>query len=226
MTNFIANICHRHVGPVSANFSFMQPRNQRGRSHVIYDNYVKRSIDFTVALVTLILVLIPLLMVALAVKLTSPGPVLFKQQRYGRYSRVFTVYKFRTMKVDAPETSNRKYADMKDYITPLGLFLRKFSIDELPQLLNVLKGDMSFVGPRPLAAVDQVVLDLRKASGADQVRPGITGLAQISGRNNITDRQKAAYDAEYAHQVSFCFDFKILVQTVTTVLKAENIFKS
>ncbi|CAK8054093.1 sugar transferase [Eupransor demetentiae] len=191
----------------------------------MYKKYFKRAIDFSVALLTLIFAAIPLLGVALMVKLSSPGPVLFKQERFGLDSKPFMVYKFRSMRVGTPMMANHDIADIRSYITPFGYFMRKTSIDELPQLLNVIKGDMSFVGPRPLAIVDKEVLDLRREMGADKVRPGITGWAQIHGRNAISDIKKASYDAEYARNVSLRMDFDILLQTIVKVLQSDGIFQ-
>ena len=126
----------------------------------------------------------------------------------------------------APVKANSEFNDITNYITPFGMFIRKTSIDELPQLLNIIKGDMSFIGPRPLAITDEKVLALRKKSGADQVRPGISGLAQVNGRNNITDENKAAYDAKYASRLSLQLDIVLLIETLISVIKRDGIFKT
>lgn len=126
----------------------------------------------------------------------------------------------------APIKANSEFEDITSYVTPFGMFIRKASIDELPQLWNIIKGDMSFIGPRPLANTDEKVLQLRRENGADQVRPGISGLAQVNGRNNITDFDKAAYDAKYAGRVSFEFDLLLIFETVISFIKREGIFKS
>lgn len=126
----------------------------------------------------------------------------------------------------APIKANSEFEDITSYVTPFGMFIRKTSIDELPQLLNIIKGDMSFIGPRPLAITDEKVLALRKKSGADQVRPGISGLAQVNGRNNITDENKAAYDAKYASRLSLQLDIVLLVETLISVIKRDGIFKT
>lgn len=125
----------------------------------------------------------------------------------------------------APVKANSEFNDITSYITPFGMFIRKTSIDELPQLLNIIKGDMSFIGPRPLASTDERVLALRKKNGADQVRPGISGLAQVNGRNNITDENKAAYDAKYASQLSVQLDIVLIIETLVSVIKRDGIFK-
>lgn len=190
---------------------------------MLYRNYFKRLIDMLVAALVLIIGCIPMLIVAIIVKITSPGPVFFKQRRYGLNSEPFNMYKFRSMSERAPELANQNFADMDAYITPVGSFLRKTSIDELPQLINVFLGKMSLIGPRPLADTDRKVLDLRREFGADQVRPGITGLAQVNGRNNISDVEKAEYDTEYAQHVTARNDFAIVVQTIVKVVKqADN----
>lgn len=164
-----------------------------------YRNFLKRFLDTCVAIILGILLSWLLVIIAILVKLTSKGPVFFKQERFGLNSKPFTLYKFRSMTDGAPIKANSEFEDITSYVTPFGMFIRKTSIDELPQLLNIIKGDMSFIGPRPLAITDEKVLDLRKKSGADRVRPGISGLAQVNGRNNITDENKAAYDAKYAN---------------------------
>lgn len=126
----------------------------------------------------------------------------------------------------APVKANSEFDDITSYITPFGMFIRKTSIDELPQLVNIIKGDMSFIGPRPLAITDENVLQLRRENGADQVRPGISGLAQVNGRNNITDQDKATYDAKYANQVSITLDLLLIFETMISVIKREGVFKS
>ncbi len=126
----------------------------------------------------------------------------------------------------APIKANAEFEDITSYVTPFGMLIRKTSIDELPQLLNIIKGDMSFIGPRPLARTDEKVLALRKKNGADQVRPGISGLAQVNGRNNITDENKAAYDAKYASRLSIQLDIVLIIETLVSVIKRDGIFKT
>lgn len=173
----------------------------------------------------LIILLIPLIIVGIIIKLTSEGPVLFIQERYGRNSKPFALYKFRSMTNKAPVKSNSEFEDITSYVTPFGMLIRKTSIDELPQLWNIIKGDMSFIGPRPLAKTDEKVLSLRKQNGADQVLPGISGLAQVNGRNNLSDEDKAIYDAKYAAHVSFRVDMLLTVETFVSVLKRDGVFK-
>ncbi|MBM7617118.1 O-antigen biosynthesis protein WbqP [Weissella uvarum] len=190
---------------------------------MFYRKFGKRALDIVGAIGLLTIFGLPMLLIALMVRLTSHGPVLFRQKRYTVDSRPFKVYKYRSMVPDAPERANQRFDDMDNYLTTIGKLLRRTSLDEMPQLLNVLKGDMSFIGPRPLADSDYRVIDLRKMNGADQVRPGISGLAQVNGRNNISDEQKAAYDQEYAEHVSFMLDLKIVLKTIGKVFRQSDI---
>lgn len=192
---------------------------------VFYRNFLKRFLDTCVAIILGILLSWLLVIVAILVKLTSKGPVFFKQERFGLNSKPFTLYKFRSMTNGAPVKANSDFDDITSYITPFGMFIRKTSIDELPQLLNIIKGDMSFIGPRPLAITDEKVLQLRKENGADQVRPGISGLAQVNGRNNITDEEKATYDAKYSSNINFTLDLLLIIETMISVVRREGIFK-
>ena len=173
----------------------------------------------------LLVVLSPLfLVIMLAISADSAGGVIFKQKRAGLYSRPFTLYKFRTMYRSAPrDVATAELMEADRYITPVGGFLRQTSLDELPQLWNVLKGDMSFVGPRPVVLTEQTLLDLRAQWEADRVRPGITGLAQIKGRDELPIYRKALYDRYYARHLSFRLDWRILRYTVRYVLKREGI---
>ena len=173
----------------------------------------------------LLVVLSPLfLVIMLAISADSAGGVIFKQKRAGLYSRPFTLYKFRTMYRSAPrDVATAELMEADRYITPVGRFLCQTSLDELPQLWNVLKGDMSFVGPRPVVLTEQTLLDLRAQWEADRVRPGITGLAQIKGRDELPIYRKALYDRYYARHLSFRLDWRILRYTVRYVLKREGI---
>ncbi|WP_239061341.1 sugar transferase [Lacticaseibacillus sp. 866-1] len=196
-------------------------------AHFFYRRYVKRSFDIVLSGLGIIVLAVPMLIVAFLIKITSPGPVFFCQTRYGRDSRPFTLVKFRSMAVDAPEKANKDFSKeaMAHYVTPLGRFLRKSSIDELPQLFNVFVGQMSLIGPRPLAKTDNHVLELRRANGADRVRPGITGMAQVNGRNEVSDDDKAAFDASYARNYSFMVDVKLIIDSVIVVVSQRGINK-
>lgn len=185
----------------------------------------KRFLDTIIALCMLVILIIPMIIEALCIKMTSNGPVFFAQKRYGINSKIFTMYKFRSMRVDTPEISNQEFKNIGDYVTPVGRFLRKTSLDELPQLWNIVKGEMSIIGPRPLSDSDLYVVKLREKNGANLVRPGITGLAQINGRNNISDGTKAALDNAYANHITLLGDLTILLRTVLNVLMVKDINK-
>lgn len=184
---------------------------------------IKVGLDIVMSMCLIIILLIPMLVIALLVKTTSKGPVLFKQERYGINSKKFTIYKFRTMYIETPELSNQEFRDIENFVTPIGKVLRKFSLDELPQLFNIIMGNMSFIGPRPLAESDVSVVEMRKLSGADRIKPGITGLAQVNGRNNILDSQKAYFDKIYVENISFLSDLKIFIRTLLNVTFAKNV---
>lgn len=178
----------------------------------------KRAAD-TVLSLLLIIVLLPLLAgILLIIRLDTPGGGLFRQWRVGRGGRPFVIYKFRTMYTDAPhDVAAAELHDPDRHITRIGRFLRRSSLDELPQLFNVLKGDMSFVGPRPVVLSEYELLRLRRQNGADRVRPGITGLAQVSGRDTVTVSEKARYDAQYARQLSLRLDVSIALATARCI---------
>ncbi len=184
---------------------------------------MKRLFDFTVSLV-LIIALIPVfLLLSLIVFIDSGNPVIFKQYRVGKDNKLFYIYKFRTMKVDTRNTSTEDLKEADECITKSGRILRKTSLDELPQLFNVLTGKMSFVGPRPLIPEEKEIRNLRKEYGVYSVRPGITGWAQVNGRDMLSTKEKALFDKEYVEKQSLIFDIKIMFKTVEVVLKRENI---
>ena len=182
---------------------------------------MKRAADICVSLFALIL-LSPLLLVVSLISLICQGtPIFIGQERYGRNAKTFKVLKFRTMRKDAPVVAS---ADIKkQYITKWGSILRKTSIDELPQLINVLKGDMSLVGPRPLIVQEEEIHQLRLEAGVYRVRPGITGLAQINGRDECSNEEKTYYDKKYIEKMSLLFDMKILFGTVLPVIMRKDI---
>lgn len=189
----------------------------------IYNLFIKRALDLIFGILLLIIFLLPMIVIAVWVALDSKGPIFFKQVRYGKNTVPFVMYKFRTMQLDAPEVANHDFQDINLFVTSSGKFLRGTSLDELPQIWNVVKGDMSFIGPRPLAKTDIQVIKLRHQSGADLVKPGITGLAQINGRNLVSNEEKAAFDSEYAKTVSVLNDLTIFFLTVVKVFKKEGI---
>ncbi len=154
----------------------------------------------------------------------SKEQILFRQKRVGKNNHEFTIYKFRSMRQDAPhEMATKNFENPEAYITPVGKFIRKASLDELPQLFNVFKGEMSIVGPRPLIPNEGKVLELRDKYGANKILPGITGLAQVHGRDEITDENKAAYDGKYALNMSFLVDVTIICKTFFDVLQSRGI---
>lgn len=190
-----------------------------------YRDFFKRIFDILLSLVAIIIFAIPMLVIIALIKSDSPHEkVLFKQKRVGRGNVPFTILKFRSMSGDAPHqiaTENFEHPEM--YITPVGKILRKTSMDELPQLFNVLKGDMSIVGPRPLIPEEKHVLKLRDEYGANKILPGITGLAQVHGRDEITDDNKASYDGKYALNVSLLLDASIICKTLVDVVRSRGI---
>ena len=186
--------------------------------------YVKRILDFALSLMALV-VLSPLLLVlALLVRVTSPGPVFFRQKRVGQGKSHFMIYKFRTMRTDAPKDQpTHLLKDPAAYITPVGRFLRRSSLDELPQLLNIIKGEMAVVGPRPALWNQFDLIAERDKYGANDVRPGLTGWAQINGRDELPIDVKARLDGEYVRRMSFGFDVRCVLGTVLKVLRSDGV---
>lgn len=183
--------------------------------------HVKRILDIVLSGAALVVLSPVMLLTALAVLLTSEGPVFFRQTRMGLHQQPFMIYKFRTMRVDAPEKPTR---EMKaQYITPVGRFLRASSLDELPQLVNIIKGDMSIVGPRPVILKEKKLIEARAAVHAYDVRPGLTGWAQINGRDRVSVKRKAALDGEYVQRMSFGFDVRCVLGTFIKVLRQEDV---
>lgn len=187
---------------------------------------LKRAMDFCIALVMLILLLIPMAVLLLCVYIDDPGKVIFAQARIGRDAKPFHIYKIRTMVASAPgNLSAEEFRDARKFVTRMGRFLRKSSLDELPQLINVLKGDMSIIGPRPLIAEESDIHKLRLRYGIYQTRPGITGLAQINGRNNISVREKVYWEVKYLEKFSLKQDMKILFGTLPKILLGADVNK-
>lgn len=184
---------------------------------------MKRFFDFTVSLLLIILLSPLFVIIGIIVLIDDGGPVVFKQYRVKKDNKLFFIYKFRTMKNNTRNTSTVDLTEAEFQITKSGRFLRKTSLDELPQLFNVLLGDMSFVGPRPLIPEEKEIRNLRKEYGVYSVRPGITGWAQVNGRDMLTDEEKALFDKEYIDKQSIALDIKILIKTVLVVLKREDI---
>jgi O-antigen biosynthesis protein WbqP len=183
----------------------------------------KRIFDFLVSLLAFILFLIPMLLVAIAVGISSPGPILYWSERVGRNNQVFRMPKFRTMRVNTPLLPTHLLNNAKAFITPIGSFLRRSSLDELPQLYCIIMGHMSLVGPRPALYNQQDLIDARTALGVHTLMPGLTGWAQVNGRDELPLELKVKYDKEYLNQKSFWMDLKILVLTVWKVVRVEDV---
>ncbi len=184
---------------------------------------MKRIFDFTVSLLLIIILLPIFLIIGIIIAVDAGNPVIYRQYRVGKDNKLFYIYKFRTMHKNAPLAATSDLKEAEKYITKSGKFLRKTSLDELPQLFNVLVGDMSFVGPRPLIPEEKEIRSIRKKYNVYSVRPGITGLAQVNGRDMLSTEEKALFDKEYVDKQSFMLDIKILFKTVMVVLKRENI---
>lgn len=184
---------------------------------------MKRLFDFLMSLIATIILSPVILIVALAVKFTSPGPILFKQRRIGKDNVEFEIYKFRTMRIDTPNVPTHLLENPEQWITPVGKFLRKTSLDELPQLFNILKGEMSIVGPRPALYNQFDLKEMRTEVEVHKLVPGLTGWAQINGRDEIPLILKVNLDKEYLDKMSFLFDIKIIFMTVLSVLKRDGV---
>ncbi len=184
---------------------------------------MKRGFDLLLALLGMLIFLLPLIIVALAVRLTSPGPILYWSDRVGRSNRLFKMPKFRSMKIDTPAVATHLLSNPGAYLTPIGGFLRKSSLDELPQLWSIFKGDMSFVGPRPALFNQLDLIELRTQAQVHHLTPGLTGWAQINGRDELPIPVKVAMDIEYMQKQSFFFDMKIIFMTIFKVLRSDNV---
>jgi O-antigen biosynthesis protein WbqP len=184
---------------------------------------MKRIFDLILALIASILLILPILVVSLAVRLTSPGPVLYWSDRVGRYNQIFRMPKFRSMRIDTPAVATHLLQDPAQWLTPIGSFLRKSSLDELPQLWNILIGDMSFVGPRPALFNQDDLIALRTEYGVHVLVPGLTGWAQINGRDELPIPLKVQLDVEYLQQFSIWLDLKIIGLTTLRVVKKEGV---
>ena len=185
---------------------------------------LKRLGDISISLIAITLFCPVFILIAIAIKLDSEGPVIFKQKRFGIHKKTFYVFKFRTMKVESPKyVATRDLQNPEQWITRVGAFLRKTSLDELPQLCNILVGDMSIVGPRPVVVSERDVIEAREKYGANDVLPGLTGWAQINGRDNLSTDIKAKLDGYYVKNRSLITDIKCIVRTIPYVLKRKGI---
>ncbi len=184
---------------------------------------MKRVFDLALALLASLVLLAPALIVAAAVRLTSPGPALYWSERVGRYNVNFRMPKFRSMRTDTPAVATHLLGDPQAFLTSIGPFLRRSSLDELPQLWSILKGDMSFVGPRPALFNQDDLIALRTQAGVHQLKPGLTGWAQVNGRDELSIPEKVRLDAEYLQRRSLGFDLKILWLTALRVLQRDGV---
>ena len=190
----------------------------------MYERTVKRILDIVLSMAGIIVLGIPMLIIAAAIKLGSPGPVFFKQKRFGANKSFFDILKFRTMRTDTPrDVPTHMLSDPTKWITKTGAFLRKTSLDELPQLFNILAGDMSVIGPRPALWNQDDLIAERDKYGANDIKPGLTGWAQINGRDELPIDVKARLDGEYVEKMGFLFDCKCFFGTITSVLKHDGV---
>lgn len=184
---------------------------------------MKRALDLLVAVAAAVVLALPIVVVAVVVRLTSRGPVLYWSDRVGRDNRIFRMPKFRTMKVDTPPVATHLLSNANAYLTPVGGFLRRSSLDELPQLWSILRGEMSFVGPRPALFNQDDLIGLRTAEGVHRLTPGLTGWAQVNGRDDLSIPAKVKLDAEYLARRSLLLDGRILVLTFLRALKGDGV---
>ena len=184
---------------------------------------MKRLFDLVLSVLAALVLLVPLMLVALAVRLTSKGPALYWSDRVGRYNTIFKMPKFRSMRVGTPAVATHLLADAASHLTPIGSFLRKSSLDELPQLWSILAGDMSFVGPRPALFNQQDLIALRTAQGVHTLVPGLTGWAQVNGRDELPINDKVKLDVAYLQQQSLSFDIRILWLTLVKVVTRDGV---
>ncbi len=190
----------------------------------MYPLLIKRPFDFLMSLLGIIVLALPMLLIALCIKIDSPGPVLFRQKRVGRHKKHFHILKFRTMRIDTPhDAPTHELSDPRKWITRTGAFLRKTSLDELPQLFNIFVGQMSVVGPRPALWNQYDLIEARDRYGANALRPGLTGWAQINGRDELEIPEKARLDGEYAKKIGFFFDCKCFFGTFLSVLRRDGV---
>lgn len=189
----------------------------------MYRHFLKRVFDFVLSLIAIIILLIPMLIISLIIIVTDPGPVFFIQKRFGMNKKYFNIIKFRTMKVDTPDVPTDKLKNPEQYITSIGRFLRRTSLDELPQLFNIIVGHMGFIGPRPALWNQKKLIQLRDKVHANDVRPGLSGWAQINGRDDIPEKKKAELDGEYMENLSFLFDCKCFFGTFLKVFKSDGV---
>ncbi len=190
----------------------------------MYKHFFKRVIDILLSFLAIVILSLPMLIIALIIKLDSKGPVIFKQKRIGKKKKTFYILKFRTMRIDTPhDAPTHQLSNPQMWITKVGRFLRKTSLDELPQIFNIFVGQMSIVGPRPALWNQDDLIEERDKYGANDVRPGLTGWAQINGRDELEIPVKAKLDGEYIKRMGFFFDIRCLFGTIFSVLKKDGV---
>lgn len=199
--------------------------NITASGHSVYRNYIKRPIDLFSALLLLILLSPIFLIVFVVLRLTTKDSAFYQQERVGQYGKTFQIYKFRTLPKNTPILVGKQRVKIRNRVSKFARFLRSTSIDELPQLINVVKGDMSLIGPRPVVPQEAELTDLREASGALSVKPGLTGLAQVNGRKHLGNMQKADFDAKYAERLTFLGDVAIILRTLPIIIERDGVRK-
>lgn len=189
----------------------------------MYKFFLKRAFDLILSFIAIILLALPMLVIAIAIKIDDPGPAIFKQKRVGKNKKLFWLYKFRSMKVNTPDIPTHLLENPEQYISRIGKFIRKTSLDELPQIYNIFAGKMSIIGPRPALWNQDDLIAERDKYGANDIKPGLTGWAQINGRDEIEIPLKARLDGEYVEKMGFLFDCKCFFGTIKSVAKSEGI---
>jgi len=189
----------------------------------MYKHFFKRLMDIILSFMAIAILLIPIAIISLIILITDPGPIFFTQKRFGKDKKFFKILKFRTMKVDTPDVPTHKLKNPEQYVTSIGKILRKLSLDELPQIFNIFIGQMSFIGPRPALWNQEDLIKLRDKYHANDVRPGLSGWAQINGRDDVSQKVKAKLDGEYIKNLSFIFDCKCFFGTFAKVFKSEGV---
>tara|TARA_Y100000768_G_C23832966_1_gene612311 strand:+ start:249 stop:809 length:561 start_codon:yes stop_codon:yes gene_type:complete len=184
---------------------------------------MKRTFDLVFSLILILLLFIPMLVISFIIRLESNGPSIYWSKRVGQYSKLFLMPKFRSMKINTPQLATHLMQDSNEFITPFGSFIRKNSIDELPQLYSIFKGDLSFVGPRPALFNQKDLIKLRKEHNLDKLKPGLTGWAQVNGRDRISIEKKVQFEIEYLNKKNFMFDLYIILVTIKLIFLRNNI---
>ena len=184
---------------------------------------MKFAFDTLISILILMVLVIPIMILSVIIKLSSPGSILFWSDRVGRNNTIFSMPKFRTMKAGTPQLATHLLEDPESFYSPIGRILRKYSLDEIPQIYSVIKGDMSLVGPRPALFNQYDLIELRRKKGVYELKPGITGWAQINGRDDLSIKDKVGFDVEYLHNQSFRFDLRIIWLTLIRVIKKDGV---